>query len=593
MQVIKRYTAHVIRRYTTDSAVNTVSQGEVPLVVKKLTPVEFRAQATDVITKNLSEWIKENADGELNDKFEPFRKLYTNPIRQKLPVKPADMETIRFTQIDEDKRAEYINYYEELVRFSYPNKFTQVYEQIRSVYKKFKSYPEIKDAFFYFHVKKQNSKIIQTLMKNEYYEKTPATYLALLDSFEIAKNSKNSLGPISSLIKKLKSNKIPVTNELLYKLYYTVPRQCRAPIKEVFEPEDLEHNVSRSFDEWKELLLDNKVPLTYATYIQLVNAMVREFRISEGLNLIYKLAVFCKVEIPPVLAKFTADQILMKEPELGLPAALYLQRITGCQLKQYAAAKITKNLVLSHKLNENTLELIKQFSKFNNEGNAKLISIINERVANDEHLRAFWESAPDSELSERWSQLYQGDDNFFKPGTDFDKIEEFTRLFPTNVKYLKLVEEIDELLASGAKREIWTEKLSKLQHDKGLFVKGCSYIIRKLIAGAKFSETVAFVELLKPEFNLEYESYLRMINAIMSGENFERNELELCTLLVAQLGLYHASFKREYLVRHAELVKVLDASNNVANKELLNASWDSYLDEVCKDVSFETLMDAL
>ncbi|TID30441.1 hypothetical protein CANINC_000952 [Pichia inconspicua] len=587
MQTVRRYTNQVIRQYSTDTAT------EVPLVSKKLTPLDYRTNKTDSITKILSLWIKEHGNGELKDKFHPFRKLYTNPIRQKLPEEPANIKSIRFTEIGEGKKAQTVKYFNELVRFSYPNKFTLVYKEVQSLYKKFRSYTEIKDAYFYFHVKKNNTLAIGKLLRNDYYYETPATYLSLLDSFDISKNSKNSLKEINSLMFKLRRNRIPVTNELLYKLYYTIPRQCRGPIKEVYEPFDLEYNYPKSFDEWKQLLEDRKVQLSHATYIQLVNSMIREFRIIEGLNLIYKLVVFYKVEIPPALAKFTVDQILSHEPDLGLPAALYMQRISGCQLKQYAALKITRNLTYWKDLNENILELIKQFVKFNADGKKGFIDSINERVMNDSKLLEFWELPPNEEISKIWSQTYEGDDNFFKPGTDFDKINEITNLFPTNIKILRLIEEIDELLINDNKIAIWNEKLNNLKHDKAVFIKGCNYVIQKLILNYKFSEIVTFIELLKPEFNLEYENYLRLINAIIISNKFERDELEFCTMLLSKLELYHTSFKKEFLDKNPVLNKILDASNNAANKELLEKSWLKYVEEVKKDASFEKIIESL
>ncbi|KAG0670758.1 hypothetical protein C6P40_004086 [Pichia californica] len=520
--------------------------------------------------KNLTSWIDlqniENFPSPAPPQS-PFKKLFSNPVRKNIPNLSPIVTQAKFQDLTTANKNEIIKYFKELGRFSYPKKEKIVQEIRKSIYDKYKSFIEIRDENFYFNVKKNNGQFIERALRNSklLYQREQ-TYLSLLEMTSIFKNSKLSLVHLASITKQLVNNEIPISNELIYKLYYTLPLEVRKHFTGLIEGYtdinivvfDSEAFKLSNFDQIKDNLLSEILPFSYGSYIQLSKLMVKENRVIEGLNLIQHLIFINKCEIPLMLAKYTTDLILAHDMHLCVPAAISLQRITGCSLKVYVMNRVETSLIASNILNDEILlllrlffdssnwkvsqlkdEVVKNIEKSDHENNVKE-NYINQILIKENE---FEQDENYKQLKELFRKQYTSNDILFRPGSNIELLEPIFKLFPSYHLFQILRQELHQAQGSDGLLNFWNDKVENLhKSNPPLFSKISEEYVNVFIERNEQEKVLPFVKFMRSQYkvNIDYTSYLKLfINIVkeLDSDNLNKSKMGLAVLLARVLNL--------------------------------------------------------
>ena len=564
-----------------------------PLKHKGLqSPSEYRESHAIFLKQNLERWISKQQSfpkGDEND-FEIFNRLHHNPIRKNVPEYPESISGLKFKESTETDRKNVLKYFKELTRFSYPKKEKIVAKAIKQVYKKYRSLTAVQDEYLCYSVKKNNGESITRLLKNkEVYYQRPSTYTTLLEMTSIFKNSKNSLASLRSITKRLDNNDIPISNELVYKLYYMLPIDAgRFMVKQLEDKMDVRALLNdvpylkiESFDELKQKLLLDEVKFTYASYIQLSKLMTKENRIAEGLNFIQQLVFMHRLELPLSLCKFTVDLVLAHDPHLCVPFAVSMQRFTGCSLKMYAAYRATVLLLASKVLTKETITLFKllvassawKVKIFTNE----LLQNISESGNRGELLDYFAPDAEDAEYAELkrvFQTFYASNDIAFKPGFDASFYEPIYKLFPTYKKFEIMRTEI--FGANKDLRQQWETAIAPYaKSNKPLFYKLCREVGAALVERGEYEKVVPFVEYVKKVHgcNIEYDTYLGLFLKVVSLDEPSTAQIQLAILLAYYVNLHRTMMVKAFLDKYPATDEVFAALEDDKASKNLDQAW--------------------
>lgn len=614
----RRYTTNAVKE-TIDTAITPDSANATSVLASQLENTiksnedEAPANSKDFhlfnIKKNLARWISEQDVNNLpnpKEKFTIFPILSSNPIRKNIPEIPESISKLKFKEITENDKENILEYFKQLTRYSYPKKEKNVQKAIKPLYKKYRSLPEIKDEYLYFVIKKNNGEVVDKLLRGdpEYY-KRPQTYSSLLDMTLIFKNSKASLINLRSLTKRLADNKIPLTNELIYKLNYTLPNKIRHffinEVNQLIPTDEIISDASvfkiNSYDKLKNDLIIGDIDFTYASYIQLVKTMIKENRLIEGLNFIQHLIFLNQCEIPLLLCKYTADMALAHNIHLCIPISISLQRITGCSLKVYTFYRVETSLVASKILNNDLLVLFKLL--FNSSSwrikqlTDSVINNIEKSDLTDEEkgnlIRYFLltkEEMKDdiifNELNQLFTTLYSSNDISFKPGFDNSIYEPIYKLFPSYNRFNTLRAELNK---AENLNEFWEHSIKTYsQTNPPLFTSLCQEVVYNFIENNKLEKIFPFVKYMKDVYNIniEYLSYLRLFTDIvkkLNPDSLNKSRYRLAVLLAYKLNL------NQYTVCKAfnDLYPITSEIYNKVDKtesDDLNDEWFELIDKV-------------
>lgn len=564
-----------------------------------LSPSEYRESHVIHLKQNLESWIlqqKSFPKGDEND-FEIFPTLRNNPIRKNIPEYPQSISGLKFQESTEADRKNVLDYFKELTRFSYPKKEKMVAKAIRQVFKKYRSLKTIQDEYLYYSVKKNNGETIRRLLRNrpEYYER-PSTYSYLLGMTTLFKNSKNSLASLRSLTKRLSNNNIPISNELVYKLYYSLPIDAaRFMVKQLESKMDVRALLRdvlvlkiESFDQLKQKLTLDEIKFTYGSFIQLSKLMVKENRVSEGLNFIQHLVFLHRVEIPSALCKLTVDLVLAHDPHLCIPLAVSMQRFTGCSLKLYATYRVTVLLLASRVLTKETIILFKlliessawKVKLFTNE----LLTNISQSENKEELLGYFTSEDINegqlAELNKEFQTFYASNDIAFKPGFDASAYEQIYRLFPTYKKFDIMRSELSE--EGKDLRKEWENTIVPYANsNKPLFSKLCRAVGNILIERSQFDKIVPFVEYVKHvhHCNIEYDMYLATFIKLVSLDAPTKTDIQLAELLAHFLNISRVTVVKAFLNKYPVTDEIFDVVENIREFKNLDQAWASLIKE--------------
>lgn len=555
-------------------------------------PSEYRESHAIFLKQNLERWISNQQTfpkGDEND-FEIFNKLHHNPIRKNVPEYPESISGLKFQESTESDRENVLSYFKELTRFSYPKKEKFIAKAIKQVYKKYRSLKTVQDEYLCYSVKKNNGESVTRLLKNKpiYYQR-PSTYSTLLEMTSIFKNSKNSLASLRSITKRLDNNNIPISNELVYKLYYMLPIDAsRFMVKQLEDKMDVRTLLNdvpylriESFDEMKQKLLLDEVKFTYASYIQLSKLMTRENRIAEGLNFIQRLVFMHRLELPLSLCKYTVDLVLAHDPHLCVPFAVSMQRFTGCSLKMYAAYRATVLLLASKVLTKETITLFKllvasstwKVKIFTNE----LLQHISESDNRGELLEFFASSIEDAdhaELKRVFQTFYASNDIAFKPGFDASFYEPIYRLFPTYKKFDIMRTEV--FSDNKDLRQQWEATIVPYaSSNKPLFYKFCREVGATLVERGEYEKVVPFVQYVKNvhDCNIEYDTYLGLFLKLVSLDEPNTAQIQLAILLAHYVNLRRTMMVKAFLDKYPTTDEVFAALENDKASKNLDQAW--------------------
>jgi hypothetical protein len=575
---------------------------------------------TSVINENLNEWIKnqEKFPKGIEKDFTIFYKLSGNPMRYNIPEIPEFASKLKFKDATEEEKNKIVDYYRELVRYIYLKREKQTFQHMRPIYKKFHSIPEIKDEYLHYLIKKANIQELELLLTRQgnYYYNTPKTYSSLLDNIKIFKNSKHSIINLKRITKLLSKYNIPINNELIYKLYYTLPLDSKKFLFNSLQDkmdidkllEDRLNLKLNDYDLIKSKLLTNEINLSYPIYIKLVNTMIKEIRIEEGFKLINYLIIHNKIELPTPLVKLTIDLIISNEPHLAIPAALYLQRITGSSLKTYTLDKLATMITSSKVVNKEHIDLLnlilnsttwrvksyrKQYRKIIEDSNVeedkeKLLKIFDNKLfkSSDELVKY-------EKLEELFNESYVCKDTFYKAGFDINNYEGIFKLFITYKKYYimktEILDEFSKISNISEFVKIWDEKIKPFNKlNKPLFMKLNRLVITDiLLPQNQYFKIISFVNYLKTNYNLnlDYFAYLQVILKIIRNPEIQDKEvlkstdLQLATLLSYCIKFSEHDILKNLLTDYPILTEILNTSHDKKNDEAFNKSWNEMVKE--------------
>lgn len=613
-----RLTLTFVRRYTVEYCSLNTPHSELTQKIVQVTkpndatsddeidlPKNRKENHAFYIKQHLDDWIsKQDAFPESNHDFSVFPKLHKNPIRSNIPEMPEEMKNLKFKEMDDTDKKMALDYMREITRFSYPKKERYIQSTVKPIYQKYRSLPEIRDEYLYFNTKKYNGTNVNKLMKSGRYDKSLVAYSSLIDMTSIIKNSRNSVSSLRSITRKLSENNIPITNELVYKLYYALPiDSARFLLTELnkipsvsvsnilFDAEVLR---IKSYDEVKDKLLSSEIEFSYASFIQLVKWMVKEGRVNEGMNFLHSLILLHRVEIPVMLCKYAVDMILSHEQCLGIPAALALQKITGCSLKAYTTNRLSKMLLASKITTREVVILYKlifnvskwQVGKFKSE----LYDLLKQNEQNDliDLVERPINTPEFLELQRLFETVYVTSSATFKPGFG-NQLEPIYTLFPSYKKYAIMCTEIDEYIRDEEWERAWIEKIepfSKL--NPPLFIKLCRYLGSKLATNEGYSnKVIPFVEYVQTKYgiNIEYIVYFDYLTELLSftqGEDITTlsKEMKLTKLLAYKLNMTSRSVVNAYIERYPHFEDVCEYVENYKNAEQLERDWRAHVIEV-------------
>lgn len=595
--------------------------------------IKYREASNIILKDYLERWINSQETfpkGTEND-FKLFHRFSSNPSRYYIPEMPEYLEDKKFKEVTEKDRKDIINHFRSLVRYSYPRSEKKVFQQMKPIIKKFGSYPEIKDELLYYHIKKGNIANVKELCrtKGNYYYYKPSTYLSFLDTIRIYKNSKESLAELRKITKHLIDYNIPISNHLIYKLYYTLPLEPRKylyhRLNEVMDIEsvlfDKAYHSIPTFDIIKDKLIHKEIKFSYGSYIQLNKLMMKEMRIEEGFRLINYLISNQRVEISPFLVKYTIDLILAHEPHLAIPLTLYLQRLTGSSLKVYTINRLSKMIVSTRAVSKDTINLmnclhdvgswqkkpiwdqfISNFDQLDSNTKEELLSYCDPLTRTSEE-REYYEN-----LNTLFTTTYTTNDLAYKFGYDIEKFDEIFKLFLTFKKFNILR---DEILTKYSKCEsesdfidIWNSTIEPFaKKDKPLFMKLCRLIIKDIfLVHGQYYKIISFVNYIKEAYgyNIEYFAYLKIFFKISANqEYFEMNEisesqlrdmlkstdLQLAILIANHYKFKDTEFIKSFIERNPIIFKLLEVANNSKNNTLFAENFKNVIEEIKWDPS--------
>ena len=580
-----------------------------------VTPSEWKINAQIMIKENLHKWISEQESFPKGTEFFPiFDKIENNPVRRTLPKINDKLMNLDIEKLTEKDEKDILNFMKEYTRYSYMRRETEVNNIVCKIYDKYQSIPEIKYEFYKFQVKKNHTKIITSILKKEPHLINDSNIL--LTSFEsvtIFKNCKESLGDIRKFTKKLAMNKVPITNKLIYTLYYTLPMDAKHFFKkELLEKMDFNATVFdsdctriKTFHEIKLLLKKKELKLSYGSYHRLVNLMCREFRIAEGLSIINYIILKQRIELPVFLANYTIEMIAAYSSHLAIPSSLFLQRITGCSLKSLAIYKIEKFIAASKVLDKDTFDLlnmllqsskwkrkeimdevtynISKCTKFKSDELFELLEIRKKPV---DELKEY------NKINDIFQKRFTKNDIAFRPGFQFQEYDKIFNLFPNMKKFTYIEKDILDGLKNNDSKfnlsEYFIANISPLSNvKKDTFVRSCELIIDILLKERQYHKIVPFVNYIKEVngIDITYTSYLKTIISIcskkeLSNESIDDNtQLKLSVILANYLFIRPKMMIQELLDKYPILVKVLNKSWS-SESNIYAKMYESYVEEV-------------
>lgn len=556
----------------------------------------YRKKAIQEMKENIEFLLdhKKDEDFKFDMRFEPFYKLQNKPIRQSIPEKPVCLSN---EEINEDEKAEVTKYFTELVRFSYPRKEKVIYERIEEV-RRYHNYKEIRNEILHYHSKKANGTNVSDLIKSDrdFYFSQVETQLSLLNMTKMYKDSKQSVAQLLKHLKTMKNYNVPLSAEYVYKLFYLLPRdgaqfflrklnEKGVPMDDILR--DREYFKIYKFDELKQKILDRQIDFTYASYMQFTKLMIKEHRIEEGVMALDKIINSRLVEIPSCLVMYTMDHIISYEPHLAIPAAIQLQRLTGCSLKTYTSHRLLEMITHTANPSDESVKLFNIMIKNNRWHNELFKKNMNKQMTDEQKM-----IGTDEQLMKLYNDEYVTNSVPFKVGFDISIYEPIFEMFKNYSKFKQIRHQIDDPQISF--NDLWkTEILPLLDtNKKSTFIKVSNYIVQKYLQEGEYDQIIPFVEYLKSkEINIEYTAYKTTIEHIVQLDqvkdqtNKTSTELQLASLLAFKLNLQRVDFIRDFLEKHPECVYVVDSAGNGANKKLLQQTYEELVNTCKWDVN--------
>jgi hypothetical protein len=575
------------------------------------------------IGNNLKKWIEQQEELPQNYSFKVFDTVKGSLYRKEIPALPEILtksEHEPFDLINKTEKKILLDYMKELTNYIYPKRERKQHACVGQVWKKASMVPEIRDIYIRFLFSKSRLHEVKKYINNTEFWGRESSYETLLDKITIFKNSSMSLGELSKITKHLSTYSIPATPKLLYKLYYALPLIEKKHLCTLLEAKNVETDkiffdksliTDRSFDFISNALSKREMELTYATYLALVTAMIREHRIEEGLITINFILVKQHVRLPAMLAIYTVDKINSVAAYHGIPSALFMQRITGHSLKPYTLMKLIYMHLASGVLSKDSIDLFNFYLESN--GNWKrdeyretMLQNIAKSPNADNTMKLLDVNNRSPEEIERYEQLkelfmeqYTSCDISYRPGFDIEQFDPIFDLFALSNQYknkkAELLKGLEKNSGEFNLSEFWMAEISPLSQTRSAsFVRLCKLVTNLLLEHKQYHQIIPFVEYVKEvnKIDISYNTFLKTITSIvtlpeMRDETMETSPLmQLAALLSFQIHLRGKLTYQAFLKEHENLNKLLitlqsskfQSSMNKHYLELAQESkWDTNL----------------